>query len=146
MEKVDPRLKIAFPVLSAMEIEALEPFGKNIRLDKGAEVWKAGKQQICMSIVKKGTMEIVDGRSKTHITNHTKGQFSGDIDVLSGRPALVTAIAKTDLELLQIPGDCVRSIVGEIPNWGHDSASLPHASRASAGDGSGRAPDRGISL
>ena len=71
-----------------------------------------------MSVVTEGTMEIIDGRSGTHITDHTKGEFSGDIDVLSGRPAIVSAIASTDLELLQIPGDCVRAIVGEIPKIG----------------------------
>jgi len=39
-------------------------------------------------------MDIVDGRTNSPVATHRPGQFSGDIDVLSGRPSIVTALPK----------------------------------------------------
>jgi thioredoxin reductase (NADPH) len=40
------------------------------------------------------------------------------VDVLSGRASIVTGMAATDLELLEVPANCVQSIVGEAPELG----------------------------
>lgn len=114
----DPRIEHAFPRLTESQIQALEPFGKRVRVAKGEPVWSAGQVDMCMYVVVDGEMEIVDGRTSAHIVDHGQGAFSGDIDVLSGRATIVGAVAKTDLDLLEVPADCVRSIVGERPDIG----------------------------
>jgi thioredoxin reductase (NADPH) len=114
----DSRLEAAFPTLTDEHIQFLEPFGRRVKLKKGEKVWEAGVVDLCMYVVIEGEIDIVDGRSGDHVTTHKKGSFSGDIDILSGRSAIVTGVAGTDLELLEVPADCVRSIVGERPDVG----------------------------
>jgi len=114
----DPRLGQAFPKLSDSHIQSLYPFGKVKRFSAGEEVWTAGTSNLCMYVILEGDMQIVDGRSGIQIAIHSKGAFSGDIDILTGRPVVVGALASTDLEVLEVPGDCVRSIVDEAPALG----------------------------
>lgn len=110
----------AFPVLSSDQIAALEPFGKRKCMAEGQELWSAGTANLCMYVVIEGEMEIVDvgARRQTVVATHGPGSFSGDIDIINGRPALMTGRAKANLEVLEIPGDCVRSIVSERPDLG----------------------------
>jgi thioredoxin reductase (NADPH) len=114
----DPRIALAFPTLTEADFNTLEGIGKRIHIPKGDHVWNAGDANMRMFVVVEGEMEIVDGRTGAHVITHSKGHFSGDIDVLSGRPAVVTGLARTDLDLLDIPADCVRTIVGENPALG----------------------------
>lgn len=114
----DPRFKYAFPQLSAGEIDLLRPFGTQAKVPKGEYVFRAGDSDLCMFLVLKGEMTILDGRTKTFVATHKEGSFSGDVDVLSGRRVLVDGLAASDLDLLKIPADCVRSIVGEHPALG----------------------------
>jgi len=114
----DPRLKFAFPKLTAEEIVLLEPFGTKTKVAKEDPVWSAGDRDLCMFVVVSGAIEILDGRTRKHVATHQPGGFSGDVDVLSGRPALVHGIATEDTEVLKVPADCVKAIVGEHPQLG----------------------------
>lgn len=114
----DPRMDQAFPTLSDAYIEALSQFGKPSHFKKGETVWEAGEPDMCMYVVVDGDMDILDGRTGEHIATHHKGSFSGDVDILSGRPTMVSSRAATDMDVLQVAADCVRSIVGEWPELG----------------------------
>jgi thioredoxin reductase (NADPH) len=114
----DPRYRSAFAKLTDQQIQALEPYGKRKQITKGETVWAAGTVNLCMYVIVKGDLDIMEPRSGKHIATHGEGSFSGDIDILSGRASLVNAVAGTDLELLEIPADCVRSIVAERPEVG----------------------------
>jgi len=114
----DSRLHAAFPKLTSEQIKALEPFGERRQLRKGEVVWQAGTIELCMYVVIDGRLRVVNPRTGEEIVTHGPGSFSGDIEVLSGRSVLLSGVAETDLELLQIPADCVRSIVSERPEIG----------------------------
>lgn len=114
----DPRFKFAFPKLTTDEIEQLKPFGTEMKVPKGNYVFRAGDLDLCMFFVVSGEMTVYDGRTKLYVATHNPGSFSGDVDILSGRKALVDAVATADLDLLKIPADCVRAIVGEYPGLG----------------------------
>jgi thioredoxin reductase (NADPH) len=116
--EADARHALAFPTLTESEINGLRPFGNQIHIPQGDHVWKAGDANLCMFIVLKGEMKIFVGLSEVLITTHRQGGFSGDIDVMTGRPSIVSAIAGTPLDLLEVQGDCVRSIVAERPALG----------------------------
>lgn len=118
VESADPRFNAAFPTLTEAQIKALEPFGTLIKRAKGEHVWEAGTPNMCMFVVVEGTMHVLDGRTGAFIADHTKGGFSGDIDVLSGRPTVVSAVAATDMEILEVPAECTKSIVAERPELG----------------------------
>jgi thioredoxin reductase (NADPH) len=108
----------AFPSLSPQQIAALEPFGERKSFAAGDEIWAAGTPNMCMNVVIEGRIDILDRRTGTQIAFHEPGGFSGDIDVLNGRPVVVSGIAATDVEVLQLQGDCVRVIVSEQPGLG----------------------------
>ncbi|MGO9836888.1 MAG: cyclic nucleotide-binding domain-containing protein [Polyangiaceae bacterium] len=58
-----------------------------------------------MYVVESGRIEIqnpTDGHGV--IVVHDPGQFSGDIDLLTGRPVIVTAVARGQTRLLCVPG------------------------------------------
>ncbi|HEY3779510.1 MAG TPA: FAD-dependent oxidoreductase [Fimbriimonadaceae bacterium] len=114
----DPRYTLAFPKLTAKQLEKFKSFADRLTVEPGEFVWHAGETNLCMFVVLEGVMEIADGRTGSFIANHTKGSFSGDVDILSGRASVVSARAETKLELLQVQPDCVRSIVGEDPDLG----------------------------
>jgi thioredoxin reductase (NADPH) len=114
----DPRNENAFPILSDEQIDALLPFGKISKLKQGEVLWEAGTPNMCMFIVLSGQMGIHDGRTDRPVAIHVKGEFSGDIDILTGRPAVVSAFADTDMEVLSIGADCARAIVDRNPSLG----------------------------
>lgn len=114
----DPRLEQAFPILTATQIDGLRAFGDEATIPAGDTAWEAGKPNVCMHVVLEGEMEIRDGRTGTVVATHRPGAFSGDIDVITGRPSVVTAVAKENLKVLKIASDCVRSIVSRQPILG----------------------------
>jgi thioredoxin reductase (NADPH) len=109
----------AFPRLTPEQKGALAGFGERLRVAEGETVWAAGTPNMCVFLVCEGEMEVFDPlQPEKTLATHGPGGFSGDIDVLNGRPALVSARAKTDLSLVRIEGDCVRAIVGQRPDLG----------------------------
>ncbi len=114
----DARHAMAFPNLTQPQIDALRPFGREIHLEEGQFAWTAGDPNVCMFVVLAGEMKIHVGKAGDVITSHGEGSFSGDIDVMTGRPTIVSGVAGTKLKLLEVPGECVRNIVAEQPALG----------------------------
>jgi thioredoxin reductase (NADPH) len=109
---LDPQ---AFPRLRPAQIRELESFGQYKNIPKGESVWEAGTSDVCMFVVVKGSMSIKDGQNGIEVARHPAGSFSGDIDVITRRPSIVSAYARTDLKVLVVAGDCVRAIINERP-------------------------------
>jgi thioredoxin reductase (NADPH) len=109
----------AFPLLTSAELALVRPLAKPCDYADGAVIFRAGQPDIDLYIVESGHMEI---RNPTHgdhlITVHEPGQFSGDIDVLTGRPVMVTAVARGPTRLLRIPNADLRAILNRVPTLG----------------------------
>lgn len=112
------RLDAAFPTLTERQISQLGEYGTLMCYPDGAPVWEAGEANMCVFVIAKGSMRIEDGRTKAFVARHEVGAFSGDVDVLTGRPVVVRAVAEGALEVLKVPADCVRTIVSEKPELG----------------------------
>ena len=52
------------------------------------------------------------------IATHRPGQFSGDIDLLTGRPVIVTAVARGKTRVLCVPGSQLRLLLNRVPSFG----------------------------
>ncbi len=52
------------------------------------------------------------------IAVHEPGQFSGDIDLLTGRPVIVTAVARDKTRVLCVPGSHLRALLNRVPSFG----------------------------
>jgi thioredoxin reductase (NADPH) len=112
--KHDP---IAFPTLDDTQITALGTFATLKSFQVGETLFAAGERDFKFFVVKSGEVAIVDhslGQDEI-VTVHEPGEFTGDVDMLTGRPVLVSAIARTPCEAYEIAAADLRRIINEIP-------------------------------
>ena len=113
-------LDVAFPVLSRADIAALTARGKPREVHAGDTLFTEGERNRSFFVVIDGAIEIVEhSRGEPHqVTVHHPGQFTGDIDVFNGRPALVTGRAVEDGKLVELTPANLRRAVDELPDLG----------------------------
>ncbi len=110
----DPNLQsVAFPTLDDARIAELglctAASPKAFRA--GETLFRIGDREFAFFIVKSGEIEIVDhssGEPKTLVV-HGKGSFTGEVYQLTGAPAPVSAIARTNCEVFEVSPDLDRS-------------------------------------
>src|SRR5580700_695896 len=110
--------EIAFPVLTDIDIARVEPMGVRRVVADGTVVFRAGQRDLDLFIVESGSLEILNPSDNRRITVHTKGSFSGDIDLLTRRPPVVTGVARGETHLIQVPGEKVRELLMRHPQIG----------------------------
>ena len=106
----DPGRDPMFPRLTEVQIARLSPFARERRFSDHESVWEPGDRNRPMFVVLEGRIEIRSGSSQL-VTVHEPGGFSGDVDMLSTRPAVVGARARGATRVLQLSGERVRSLV-----------------------------------
>ncbi len=111
--------EVAFPQLSSAELALVKPLATVRDYVDGEIVFRAGQAEIDMFIVESGAIEI-QNPSDGHrlIVVHEPGQFSGDIDLLTGRPVIVTAVARGQTRALCVPGSHLRTVLNRVPSLG----------------------------
>src|SRR6185503_14988986 len=109
----------AFPVLSPEDISAIRPLAEERAYRDGEIVFKAGSPDVDFFVVLSGEIEIVNPTDNNrHIVTHSPGQFSGDIDLLTRRPIVVTAFARGPTVLLRVAGEKFHHLLNRIPRLG----------------------------
>ena len=113
-------LDVAFPVLSPSDMAALSARGERRAMYAGETLFAEGDRIRSFFVVVEGAVEIVEhSRGTPHqVAVHGPGQFTGDIDVLSGRAVLVTGRVIEDGTLLQLKAEDLRRAVDELPELG----------------------------
>ncbi len=108
---------IAFPRLDEARIDALRPRGRVRHVEPGEVLWSEGERGFGFFVVLRGEMEIIDstGDEPRQVAVHHPGEFSGDVDMLTGRASLVTARMLTAGEVLELDSDGLRRVIGELP-------------------------------
>ena len=111
---------VAFPVLGAKDLQALEARGRVRPMRAGEILFAEGDRNFCFFVVREGSIEIVDNSRDTPrvIAVHRPGHFTGDVDMLTGRVALVTARVAEDGEVLTLSAAELRRAVDELPEVG----------------------------
>jgi thioredoxin reductase (NADPH) len=112
--------ELAFPVLTAAQIDSLRSCGHLRSAAAGEVLFQEGDRGFRFYVVIAGSVDIVEtssGEPKL-VTVHGPGQFTGDVDLLSGRVALVTARVGADGELLEIDAASLRKAVADFPQLG----------------------------
>ncbi|HEX3704775.1 MAG TPA: FAD-dependent oxidoreductase [Vicinamibacterales bacterium] len=86
----------------------------------GDVLFEEGDRGFSFYVVLEGAVEIVEqSRGTTHqVTVHEPGEFTGDVDTLSGRAALVTARAIAPGEVLELTAAELRQAVDALPEFG----------------------------
>ena len=112
--------EVAFPKLSAEQIDKLEEYATIRQYAGGETLIAAGETDFKFFVVKTGAVEVVEessGQQRT-IAIHEEREFTGDIDMLTRRPALATAIARGDTVVYEITAEDLRRILKEQPQLG----------------------------
>jgi thioredoxin reductase (NADPH) len=113
---------LAFPTLSNAQLAAMGRCSlTKIRTFRSGEIlFAACDRSPQFLVIREGEIEIVDeSGSKRHIvTVHGPGSFTGDVTQITGRPAVVTAIARTDGEAYEVSPDALRELINNHPELG----------------------------
>jgi thioredoxin reductase (NADPH) len=114
-----PNDDIAFPRLSTAEINHLKPLASARDYADGEIVFRAGQPDIDLFVVESGAIEIQNPADENRvIVIHDRLQFSGDIDLLTGRPVNVTGVARGQSRIWRVPGIHLRALLNRVPSLG----------------------------
>ena len=103
-----------FPDLGEQDVARLRRFGEVCHFPDGTFIMKAGEVAAGLAFVLKGKIDVRQGGAVSHrepIVQHGPGQFLGELAQLSGRPALVDAIAVGEVEAIVLPPRRLRDVL-----------------------------------
>jgi thioredoxin reductase (NADPH) len=103
-----------FPRLTEEELARLARFGEPRSYRAGEVVARVGHVPPGLQLILSGRLEITqhDGEGEREpIVVHERGNFTGELAQLSGRPSLVDAVALEDVEAVAIPPDRLRALL-----------------------------------
>src|SRR3982074_3784085 len=103
----------AFPVLTAAQIARVTTHGIRRAVTRGEVLSEAGRQNIHFFVVTAGQLEIVrlaDGEEAL-VTVHNPGQFTGEVNMLSGRRSLFTIRAAPGGEVIEVEREQLLQLV-----------------------------------
>ncbi len=111
---------IAFPKLTGAQVATLAARGHRRAVRAGDVLFAEGDRGFCFYVVVSGAIEILESsRGRPHtVAVHEPQEFTGDVDMLSGRAALVTARVAADGDLLELGASALREAVDEEPELG----------------------------
>src|SRR5580698_1797043 len=111
---------VAFPTLDDAQIAQVASCTAVLpkHYPDGQTLIKVGDRNIKFFIVKSGEIDIIDnsGDEPKVLATHHKGGFTGDISHLTGNPAILTAVARGDIEVFEISGESLRQVLNQCPN------------------------------
>jgi thioredoxin reductase (NADPH) len=93
-----------FPTLTPAQIRRIAPHGHMRAVQQGDVIVEQGDRNVPFFVVVSGEVEIVrpSGGVETLITVHGPGQFTGEVNMLSGRPTVVRMRATKPGELIEL--------------------------------------------
>ncbi len=105
--------------LSESEMAMIRAMGTVAKFADGDKVFCAGDAELDLYVVESGAIEIQNPSDANQIIAvHGPNGFAGDIDLLTGRPVIVSGVACGDTTLLVIPFSQVRSLLNRVPSFG----------------------------
>ncbi len=110
---------LAFPTLTSNEIEAIRPFADPLEFNEGDFIFRAGQPGIDLFIVEEGSIDILNAAAhNTLVATHHPGAFSGDIDLLTHRPPIVSGVARGHTRVLRLASSKLREVLNRVPGFG----------------------------
>jgi thioredoxin reductase (NADPH) len=105
----------AFPVLTAAQIDRVLPLGKVRKVQRGEVLFEPGDTNVPFFVLLSGGMEIVqpDLMGERPIATHGRGEFTGEMTMISGHRCLVLARTTEPGEFLELTGDGLRSLIAK---------------------------------
>jgi thioredoxin reductase (NADPH) len=93
-----------FPTLTPAQVERIANRGRVREMRPGEVLVEAGARIVPFFVVTRGQVDILlpSGASETLVAVHGPGQFTGEVTMLSGRPALVRARVSEPGEVIEL--------------------------------------------
>jgi thioredoxin reductase (NADPH) len=103
----------AFPVLTAAQIDRVLPLGKVRKAEAGEVLFEPGDTNVPFFVLLSGGVEIVqpDLTGERPIATHGRGEFTGEMTMISGHRCLVLCRTTEPGEFLELTGDGLRSLI-----------------------------------
>ena len=107
------RLEAMFPKLTRAQIDRLRPVGRPRQFAPGELIYERGSAKRAFYVLLEGRVEIASPapEGEERITIHAAGEFTGEVDMMSGRQSLVGARALDATKVLEIDLAQLRHIV-----------------------------------
>jgi thioredoxin reductase (NADPH) len=108
-----PDLNGAFPRLSEQQLQALAGYGERRRTRRGEVLYREGDERCDFFVILEGQVAIVEeyGGEVRVIAVHGPRRFLGELGLLTGQPAFLTAVATEPGEVLVLPVERLRELV-----------------------------------
>lgn len=110
-------LSTAFPTLTDGQIEVLSRYGERRGTETGDTLFREGDRSYDFFVVLSGEIEIVEnfrGEERV-IATHGAGKFLGELNMFTGQAVYLTAVVKQAGEVLALPPERLKEIVGDDP-------------------------------
>lgn len=110
---------IAFPKLDDEQMAKLGRYAgvspKKVRA--GEAFFRCGDRVSSFFVIKSGEVELVDdtGKKPKVVRVLGAGEFTGDVGHLTGNPKVVSGIARTDCEVIEVSDKALREILNQDP-------------------------------
>lgn len=104
-----------FPKLSQDELARLAEHGREIALSPGQVIFQEGDPTYHFYVVLEGQIQITKrvGAEERVVTVHQPGEFTGEISMITGGPALATGRSLHSSRVLEIQPDAFKRILAE---------------------------------
>jgi hypothetical protein len=115
-----PDLQGAYPRLSEEQVEILATAGDRRPTRPGEVLYREGQEDYDFFVVLAGTVAVVeeDGGAERVVSVHGPGRFLGELSLLTGQAAPVTAMVRHPGAVLAVPVDACASSSPRIPPSG----------------------------
>jgi thioredoxin reductase (NADPH) len=102
-----------FPTLTPAQIKRIAAHGKVRSIGAGEVLIEAGAHVVPFFVVTAGRVEVIrpSGSTETLVAVHGPGQFTGEVNMLSGRPALVRSRASEPGEVIELDREHLLALV-----------------------------------
>lgn len=115
-----PDLNGAHPRLTGQQIQALSGCGERLRVEEGDPLFREGEPTSEFFVILSGMVAIVDGHGAEErvIEVHGPHRFLGELGLLAGQVAFVTAVVLEAGEVLAVQVGQLRALLAKDPQLG----------------------------
>ncbi len=111
-----PDLNGAFPRLDRRQVEAVAAYGERRPTRRGDVLFAEGDRDYGFFLVLAGTVAILDKGEVIRV--HGPGRFLGELGLLTGQPAFLTARVAEPGAVIELPPGRLRELAGREPWFG----------------------------
>jgi len=111
---------VAYPRLNPTELEEVAPFGERCTIAENDPLVSAGDYPFNSYVILSGTVRAVDVSTGERVVfvRYGAGYFTGDIDLFTRRPSIISVEAETSVEAVRLTPKQLRNLFTRKPHLG----------------------------